>query len=260
MFQDKRKNLIYVCILLIPFILFFSRTSGLKTLKYTLVSLTAAPARFLSVPYLELKKIIFYHRTFDAYVKKRKEVERLKSRLTGLEEVIRENNRLQKLLEFKRKVIYSSVVADVIGRDPTRWNSAVIIDKGSEDGLQVGMPVVNDSGVIGKIIEVSKTKSKVLLLIDPQFSVAALIQESRESGVVSGTLTGLARMRFIDRDAHIQIGDQVITSKLSSSFPESLIIGKVIRIQKSSQGLSQECLIEPAVAFSQLEEVLVITH
>jgi len=259
-FQNNRKNLVYLCIFLVPFVLFFSRTSVFKSIKYSLVDLTVKPAQFLSLPFLELKKLIFYHRTYDAYIEKRKEVQRLKSRLVGLEEVIRENSRLQSLLEFKRKVIYSQVVANVVGRDPSRWNATVIIDKGEADGLKMGMPVVNDGGVIGKIMEVAQSKSKVLLLIDPQFSVAALIQEPRETGVVSGTLKGLVRMRFINRDAHIQIGDRVITSKLSSSFPESLMIGKVVRVRGSSQGLSQECLIQPAVSFSQLEEVLVIVN
>lgn len=260
MFQNNRKNLVYLCIFLISFVLFFTRTSVFKSVKYSLVDLTAKPAKLLSLTFLELKKFIFYHRTYDAYMEKRKEVERLKSRLVGLEEVIQENARFQDLLEFKRKLVYSSVVANVIGRDPSRWNAAVIVDKGELDGLKVGMPIVNNGGVIGKVVEVSSKKSKVLLLIDPQFSVAALIQESRETGVVSGTLKGLVRMRFIDRDAQIQIGDRVITSKLSSSFPESLIIGEVIRVQQSSQGLSQECLIQPAVSFSQLEEILVIIN
>ena len=260
MFQNNRKNLVYVLIFCIPFLLFFSRTSGFKSIRYFLVQVTALPARILSVPFLEMKKLVFYHRTFDAYLEQRKEVERLKSRLTGLEEVIRENTRLQNLLEFKRKTIYSSVVANVIGRDPSRWNAAVVIDKGRSDGLKVGMPVVNDGGIIGKIVEVSSEKSKVLLLIDPQFSVAGLIQQSRETGVVSGTLNGLARMRFIDRDARLQIGDKVITSKLSPTFPESLIIGEVTRVYQDPQGLSQECILQPAVSFSQLEEVLVIVN
>ncbi len=162
------------------------------------------------------------------------------------------------LLKFKRELVYSSVVANIIGREPSHWNSTMIIDRGEEEGIQQGMPVVNAAGVVGKIAEVSRGISKVILLTDPQFSVAALIQGPRESGLVSGTLKGICRMRYIREDAKIQIGDKVITSKLSSSFPEGLLIGEVVVVNDHSKKPTVECLIEPFVEFSQIEEVLVI--
>ena len=134
----------------------------------------------------------------------------------------------------------------------------MVIDRGEEDGIRQGMPVVNAAGVVGKIAEVSRGMSKVILLTDPQFSVAALIQEPRESGVVSGTLKGVCRMKYIREDSQIHIGDKVITSKLSSSFPEGLLIGEVIAVNDNSKKPTVECLIEPSVGFSQIEEVLVI--
>ena len=214
--------------------------------------------RVLSFPLLEFKKILYYHRTFDEYRKLSREVESLRARLVGLEEVIRENTRLEKLLQFKRTLVYQSVSAGVIGRDPTRWNSSMIIDRGSDHGIIVGQAVVNALGVVGKIAEVSESTSKVILLTDPQFSVAGLVQRPRESGLVSGTLQGLCRIKFISEDADIQPGDIVITSKLSSSFPESLLIGEIIEIVENPRGSSKECIVQPAVSVSQIEEVLVI--
>jgi len=136
----------------------------------------------------------------------------------------------------------------------------MIIDRGEESGIRPGLPVVNASGVVGKIAEVSHGMSKVILLTDPEFSVAALIQEPRESGLVSGTLKGVCRMRYIREDAQIHIGDKVITSKLSSSFPEGLLIGEVVSVNDSSKNPTVECLIHPSVGFSQIEEVLVILN
>jgi rod shape-determining protein MreC len=238
----------------------FAGARSFPALTFGVVNIASIPVRILSYPVHEAKKLIYYRRTFNEYKRLREQTDALKARLVGLEEVIIENARLEKLLKFKRQLVYSSVVANVIGRDPSYWNSAMIIDKGAENGLRQGMAVVNALGVVGKVAEVSRSKSKVILLTDPQFSVAALIQGPRESGLVSGTLQGFCRMRYIRSDAQVTVGDAVITSKLSSSFPEGLLIGEVISVKDSSKAPSVECLIRPSVAFSQIEEVLVILN
>jgi len=79
---------------------------------------------------------LYYHRTFDEYKRLREETGILKARMIGLEEVILENKRLEELLEFKRKLIYSSVTANVIGRNPSLWSSSMLIDKGKNDGIK----------------------------------------------------------------------------------------------------------------------------
>ncbi len=254
----NRKNLIYCGILLVTFFLLFSNAKSFYGFKSGVVKASLLPIRIISYPINEVKKILFYHRTFDEYKRLKEKTEVLKARLVGLEEVVRENTRFEKLLKFKRNLVYASVVANVIGRDPSYWNSTMIIDKGEVDGIEQGMPVVNALGVVGKISEVSGETSKVILLADPQFSVAALVQNPRESGLVSGTLQGVCRMKYIRTDAQIKVGDLVITSKLSSSFPEGLLIGEIIKIYDDAKMPTVECLVRPSVAFSQLEEVLVI--
>ena len=260
MFRANQKNVVYLCILLTIFSLLFAGTRFSPPLAFNVIRISSVILHLLSYPVQEIKKIVFYRRTFDEYKRLKEETDVLKARLVGLEEVIRENVRLEKLLKFKRELIYSSAVANVIGRDPSYWNSAMIIDKGSEDGIKRGMAVVNALGVVGKIAEVGRNKSKVILLTDPQFSVAALIQGPRESGLVSGTLQGVCRMRYIRPDAKVNIGDKVITSTLSSSFPEGLLIGEIILIDDQGQKPTVECLVRPSVAFSQLEEVLIILN
>ena len=101
----------------------------------------------------------------------------------------------------------------------------------------------------------------MILLTDPQFSVAALVQRPREGGLVSGTLQGgICRLQYINEGADIQVGDKVITSKLSSSFPEGLLIGEIIRIDKDPRKPSVEGVVQPSVSFSQIEEVLIIRN
>ncbi len=259
MFRRAPKNLIYISVLVVPFLVFFFRSDALTPLKFTLVRALDVPIAIISFPFSEAKKILFYHRTFNEYQRLRREVNTLKARLVGLDELAAENMRLERLLTFKRSLVYSSVTASVIGRDPSGWSSSMIIDRGKEDGIRLGMPVINALGVVGKISEVSEENSKVVLLTDPQFSVAALVQGSREIGLVTGSLQGeICRMRFISPGAQINVGDKVVTSRLSTSFPEGLLIGEVVRIIGSPQEPSIECIIKPSVILSQVEEVLII--
>lgn len=258
MSRYKAKILTYFIIVSSTFLLLWTHPQIFSPLRFAVVKATAWPAQAFSLAIREMKKILFYHRIFDEYVRLREENNVLETRLMALDEVIRENNRLEQLLNFKRNLIYSTVAANVIGRDPSNWNATVIIDKGTEDGLQVGMPVVRAQGVVGKIAETEAQRSKVILLSDPSFSVPALVLRSRESGLVSGTLLGMSRMRYLSSRADIKVGDTVITSKLSSSFPEGLMIGKVISVQYHERNPIVDCIIQPAVNQSQIEEVLVI--
>jgi len=218
----------------------------------------SGPIRILSFPIREIKKMLHYHLIFNEYKRLEKEVGTLKARMIGLDEVLKENTRLENLLEFKRRLIYESVAANVVGRDPSHWNSSMIIDRGEVDGIRLGQPVVNAFGVLGKIVEVDKHISKVILLTDPQFSIAALIQRPREVGLVTGSLQGVCRLKFIQTDADIRVGDKVITSKLSASFPEGLIVGEIVQVQHNLKSNTLDAIVQPAVSLSQIEEVLVI--
>ena len=252
------KSLIYLAVLIIPFLFLFLRASAFSPIKFQAVDIVSLPIKIFSFPIQEVKKILYYHRTFAEYVRLSKEADFLKTRLIGLEEVVRENNRLEQLLQFKRQLLYSSVPANVIGRDPTNWNSSMIVDRGTKDGISIGMPVVAAAGVVGRVAEVGLSMSRVILLTDPQFSLAALVQSPRESGLVSGSLQGICRLRYTSPEANIQIGDEVITSKLSTSFPEGLPIGKIIGIRAETNQPAVEYIVQPSVALSKIEEVLII--
>jgi rod shape-determining protein MreC len=256
--RRTKKRLVYLLILLIPLFLFFSRSSLFSSLKFQIVSIFSSSLPWLSIPLKELNKIIFYHHTYNEYERLMKETAALKSRLMGMEEVIRENTRFETLLSFKRSLVYSSVAAKVIARDPSYWNASLILDKGIKDGVRVGMPVLSLLGVVGRVVEVGKYKSKVIGLTDPQFSVPALIQSTRDSVLVSGSLEGLCRIRYLTEETKVKLGDQVITSSLSTSFPEGLPIGIIVRIHESPADNSLRCDLRPAVLLSQVEEVLII--
>ena len=258
MSRAKTKLLVYLVVFLVAFSLLFSRTTLFDPLKFTIAQNVSLPVRLILIPLNEIKKLLYYHRTFDEYLRLRKEVSVLKTRVLGLEEIGQENNRLVRLLGLKKKLVFSSVAANVVGRDPSNWNASMLIDKGGAEGVAVGMPVINALGVVGKVAEVSSQTAKAILITDPSFSVAALDQRSREVGLVSGTLRGLCRMRYLSPDADVAVGDSIITSKLTASFPEGLLIGQITEVQRDENSNTIHCLIQPSVSLSQIEEVLII--
>jgi len=257
-FGRKSKFIVYAVLFLAAFFLLFAQPGIFRPFKFVVVNVVSIPIRIISVTFNEIKKAATYHKTYRDYQRLKLENSILKERLIGLDEVLKENNRLAEMLNFKRGLIFSAVPANVIGRDPENWNSVLVIDKGKEDGVDQGMPVVSALGVVGKVAEAGADKSKVVLLTDPSFSVAALVKRSREVGLVSGSLQGLSQMRYLSAGADVQEGDVVITSKLSSAFPEGLVVGEVVKAYTDSNSLSVQCMIRPAVSVSQIEEVLVI--
>ena len=224
----------------------------------SVVELSSLPIRLVMYPWQEIKKLLFFHSTYAKYVRLSAEVDRLQKQWIEQKELSLENNRLQELLDFKQRMVYPSVGAHVVGRDPSSWSSSVIIDRGKKHGIRQGMPVVSGLGVIGKVVEVGAFMSRVILLTDPNFSAGAVVQRTRENGLVTGTLQGLCRMKYISSDADIKAGDKIITSKLSYFFPEGFLIGVVKRVEESQSSPTLECLIAPAVNLSELEEVLVL--
>ncbi len=226
-------------------------------MKFALVDTLSLPMKVITFPFIEIKKMLYYHASFEENRRLVKEVGMLRARLTSMNEIALENARLEKLLNFKEKS-FTGVAANVIVRDLSNWNSALIIDKGKRDGITVGMPVVNASGIVGKVVDTDARRSKIILISDPNFSVAAMVERSREVGLVSGTLSGQCRMRYLSSRADVQVGDEVISSKLSSSFPHGLVLGTVVAVENSPGNPFPTCLIQPAVALSKIEEVIVI--
>lgn len=257
-FKKWKKPLVYFLFLLVPFLFLFLAQTIFVGFKTGVVSSNAWAIQVLLFPFQEIKKIIFYHKTYSDHEKLRKEIDPLKQHLLLQEEAIKENARFRDLLGFKKRSVFPSLAANVIMRDPTNWAAVVIIDKGHKHGVRQGMPVVTPLGVVGKIAEVGERISKVTLLTDSRFSVAATIERTREQGLVSGTLRGICRMQYLPVSADIKVGDTILTSKISSFFPPGLMIGTVVSIEENFASPTLECLVRPAVALSQIEEVLVV--
>lgn len=168
------------------------------------------------------------------------------------------NLRLRRLLDFKRKMDQHSLSAEVIGKDPSPWFKSIIVDKGKNDGISVGFPVVVPEGIVGQITEVSAGYAKVLMVIDRNNAVDGLVQRTRARGIIQGTGSEHCIFKYVLRKHDIRINDTIISSGLDRVFPKGLGIGRVAEIIKNDSGIFQEITITPFVDFEKLEEVLII--
>lgn len=182
--------------------------------------------------------------------------------LHRLRELETENERLRALLGFSEAVPFDYVVADVIARNPDNWFSRVTINRGARHGIAKDMPVVTSQGLVGRVVGVSTNVSFVQLLTDRECGVGALVQSSRDAGIVKGqgSQSSLLRMMFFEREAGVGEGDALVTSGLGEIYPPGLFIGRVVKVTTEQHGLIKYALIRPGVDFGSLEEVLVIVN
>lgn len=154
----------------------------------------------------------------------------------------------------------SRITAEVIGYDPSPAILSLIIDKGSDDGVVVGMPVESARGLVGRVFRTTPSASQVALLTDNASSIAVRLGNSRATGLMQGGgLGGETVIDWIDQGYSLSRGEVVLTSGLSGDFPEGLIVGRVSEVRKSEAELFQQALVQPAVDFDSLEIVFVIT-
>lgn len=142
------------------------------------------------------------------------------------------------------------------------WTSMIIIDRGTQDGVNKDMAVVTEKGLVGTVVEASPNSSKVQLLLDPRSAVGTLVQrpESRVAGIVEGNPSDpmMPRMINIPRNADVVEGDTIVTSGFGGIYPKGLIVGTVSDVQNDSGGLLKIAILDPAVDFQKLEDVAVI--
>ena len=199
--------------------------------------------------------------------------------LAQIEQLEAENDALRRQLEEVREVQaenqilrdyfnYASlnptlerVLATVIARDTSPSFQSLIIDRGTDDGIFVGMPVESTRGLVGVIYRADARSSQVLLLTDNISSVAARLRESRPTGNLhGGGLGGTLNMDWISLETSVTIGDLVVTSGIGGKFPPDMPIGRVIEVQRIEADLFQRAVVQPAVDFADLEAVFVIIN
>lgn len=188
------------------------------------------------------------------------EIGELKAQLSQMTELNLENERLNKLLEFRQRTKMDLLAAKIIARDIFDDYQTVTINRGEKHGVKKGMATITISGVVGYASHVEQYTSKILLLTDRYAVIDAIVQRSRARGIVQGHQKDSCSLSYLKRNDDVQNGDMVVTSGLDNIFPKGFPVGIVTKIEKDEYGLGQKIEIQPVVNSSNLEEVFVVLN
>jgi rod shape-determining protein MreC len=183
---------------------------------------------------------------------------KLQSERARLAELEAENSHLRDLLELREALGVEAVAANVIGSDATGLARTLVLSEGGRDGLKHDLAVVSSEGVVGKLVLVGPTASRVLLIDDHNSALDAFDQRSRARGIVAGVVDDGLTMKYVDRSEDIKPGDAIVTSGMDGIFPRGLLVGQVARISREGPGLFVNVEVKAAVDFRRLEQVLVL--
>lgn len=199
-----------------------------------------------------------------------KENEELKTKNSELEEQVREleivradNETMQEYMNLTQKYAeYKTIPAYVINKDISNLSSNIVINAGSDDGVQVNMTVIADKGLVGHVISVTKNTAKVQVIIDAASTVSCSISTTEQSLICKGTIDNdqILRASMIPTGAELIQGDSVSTSGIGGIYRKGIYIGTIKEIITTSNIIDRYAIVEPAVDFSKLNNVLVIAE
>ena len=186
---------------------------------------------------------------------------RLQGQVIQLQQELKDTEVLYALLKFARaRPNDTYVAASVIGRDPSPFLRYVMIDKGSDDGLRHGMPVVTSRGLVGRVDAVIANAARVQLINDPGSAVNVMLSSTRAEAILSGSVTGDVQLEMVPLEITLKPGDVILTSALGGSYPAGLLVGQVSGVRRLETELFQTASVQPAVDFNNLRAVLVVTN
>lgn len=183
----------------------------------------------------------------------------LADEVNRLREARLENLRLRHLLGLKERGEFGFVAANVIGKNLQLLRNTVTLDAGERNGLRPDMPVVTENGLAGKIVATSSRFAVAQILYNKDIRVSAKIERSRVDGIIRWEGGSALSFEDVAKTLDVQAGDLVISSEYSSFFPPGIRIGVVSSARGAEGSLFQAVEVRPAVDFSRLEEVFVIT-
>jgi len=203
--------------------------------------------------------------TYEENQRLKVEIDRIYERQAELNVLRDENKRLEEELNLQSSLTdYRTISGTVISRSPDTWIDQIIVDRGSQDGVEVGMPVMSGNGLIGRISEVNPTSSKVVLLTNVDQTSNRVSSEIVMDEVVYGLISGYDRetnrliMSQITSTTEIEEEELVSTSGLGGAIPRGLVIGEVDEVSMDSFGLAQQVYVTPAADFNNIRFVTII--
>ena len=173
----------------------------------------------------------------------------------------RENDRLREMLGAKPKVGERMLVAEllVIDLDPNRQQ--VVINKGADQGVYLGQPVIDAWGVMGQVVHVADTSATAMLISDPNHAIPAQINRNELRTTVFGLgYGGRLELRHIPHNADIEPGDLLVTSGLGGRFPANYPVARIVEIERPVGETFAKVIAEPVAHLDRSREVLLVWH
>ena len=189
----------------------------------------------------------------------RHEVSELKIRIAATAQEKEENERLRRMLELEKRLPYSLLAGEVIGRDARSISSTLSANRGKKEGIRTDMAVVTPEGVVGKTIQVATTTSRVQLITDSASSIGVMLERTKIAGILAGTGGQSCVLRYLPMASDVKVGDLVTTSGQDGVFPSGLPVGKVSRLLNESD-LYKSAEVTPYQEFSSLRELIFISQ
>ena len=188
----------------------------------------------------------------------RREVGQLRQEVQQSRERVAEAARLERLLEFREGAGLTMTAARVIGHDASGLYHTVLIDRGADAGVEQQQAVLAPEGVVGQVIKVFPRSALVLLVTDRSSGIDAIVQRTRDQGVVQGRGGYGCELKYLDRSAEVEVGDFVVTSGMGGKFPKGVWIGQVSGVNRGGD-LFQSVEVRPSARLDRLEEVWVVS-
>ena len=182
---------------------------------------------------------------------------RLRQETYYASEGLQELTRLHALVRFDDKWGYPIVTARVVGHNPGRFLTTIVINRGTHHGVKENMPVFSMDGLVGKVTKVSYGYSRVQLLVDPNLKLSVLERRTRVVGFLE-SVDGHMLMAMVPTHAGVKAGDTLITSGLGGIFPKGIPVGTVKSVGQADLDVMRQMYVVPFQEFSTLEEVFVM--
>ena len=208
-----------------------------------------------------------YFSNMDSIIAENEELKKrnseLETELRELEIIKAENTTLKEQMNLKEKYgEYNTVSGYVINRDISNYTGMVVINVGSDDGVQPNMTVIADKGLVGNVVSVTSNTAKVQTIVDPASSVSCIINTSKDAFITKGSIDSGMEIRatYIPTDAVLVQDTSVETSGLGGIYPKGIHVGTIKEVVNTQNPTDKYATIETAVDFSKLDTVLVILN
>lgn len=222
------------------------------------------------------QKIVGFFHSIKNIGNLKKENEELKLKISQLEEenrkyenIIGKSDFLEMEAQLLESTEYNLISAEIIGKEPGNWFERFTIDKGSKDGVKKGDTVIQavrtdteivQEGLVGRVIEVGDTYSKVVSIIDENSKIAFKVIRTQDGGIISGSMDNKLSGYLFDSKADIMKGDKLFTSGLGGAYIKDLYIGEITEVVKGDDDLMKSINVVPAIDFKKIYKVFIISN